>query len=33
LVGLMTFSYMHSLHEQAQAEPLRAIARVQTTAE
>jgi hypothetical protein len=33
LVGLVTFSYMHSLREEAEAEPVRAIAPVQTAAE
>jgi hypothetical protein len=33
LVGLMTFSYMHNLRDQAEAMPVRAIAPVQTLAE
>ena len=33
LVGLMTFSYMHNLREQTDAEPVRALAPVQTLAE
>jgi positive regulator of sigma E activity len=33
LVGLMTFSYMHNLREQTEAEPVRAIAPVRTAAE
>ena len=33
LVGLLTFSYMHNLREQTDAETVRAIASVQTPAE
>jgi hypothetical protein len=33
LVGLMTFSYMYSLREQMDAEPVRAIVPVQTPVE
>jgi hypothetical protein len=33
LVGLVTFSYMHNLREQTEAEPVRTLAPVQTSAE
>jgi hypothetical protein len=33
LVGLMAFSYMHSLHERTEPEPLHTLAPVQTSAE
>ena len=33
LVGLLAFSYMHSLREQTEAEPVRALASAQTPAE
>jgi hypothetical protein len=33
LVGLMTFSYLHNLRDQAEAAPARVIAPVQTPAE